>query len=172
MDATGHLISFIILTIIILCSIAFLAIKNGSVTSCKNYILECWRHFTKEEIPVTIIDEYFDNKFIDANRHQFRSLNTYNLWANLENTLEEASIQTINYWDHERGVVCKTFNVPVSKNTNEDNCEDEDEEVVSYTLIPSNNKQIRNDGYGEIRRSPDYFYAQYNKNERKKILNI
>jgi hypothetical protein len=62
--------------------------------------------------------------------------------------------------------------VYVSKNTNKnkDNYEDEDEEVVSYTLVPSNNKQIRYDGYGEIRYSPDYFYAQYYKNERKKYI--
>jgi hypothetical protein len=64
--------------------------------------------------------------------------------------------------------------VYVSKNTNktEDKSEDEDEdeEVVSYTLVPSNNKQIRYDGYGETRCSPDYFYAQYNKNERKKYI--
>jgi hypothetical protein len=63
--------------------------------------------------------------------------------------------------------------VYVSKNTNknEDKCEDEeDEEVVSYTLVPSNNKQIRYDGYGETRYSPDYFYAQYNKTERKKNI--
>jgi hypothetical protein len=45
--------------------------------------------------------------------------------------------------------------------------ESEDEEVVSYTLVPSNNKQIRYDGYGETRYSPDWFYAQYYKTERK-----
>jgi hypothetical protein len=63
--------------------------------------------------------------------------------------------------------------VYVSKNTNKNdhNNESEDEEVVSYTLVPSNNKQIRYDGYGETRYSPDYFYAQYNKNERKKYIN-
>jgi len=62
--------------------------------------------------------------------------------------------------------------VYVSKNTyrrqNEDKCEDEDKEVVSYTLVPSNNKQIRYDGYGEKRWSPDWFYAQYYKNLRKR----
>jgi hypothetical protein len=66
--------------------------------------------------------------------------------------------------------------VYVSKNTNknedksEDEDEDEDEEVVSYTLVPSNNKQIRYDGYGERCISPDYLYAQYNKTERKKNI--
>jgi hypothetical protein len=62
--------------------------------------------------------------------------------------------------------------VYVSKNThkNKDKIEDEDEELVSYTLVPSNNKQIRYDGYGETRYSPDYFYAQYYKNERKKNI--
>jgi hypothetical protein len=64
------------------------------------------------------------------------------------------------------------INVYVTKNTikNEDKIEDEDEEVVSYTLLPSNNKQIRYDGYGEARHSPDYFYAQYHKTERKKKI--
>jgi hypothetical protein len=62
--------------------------------------------------------------------------------------------------------------VYVSKNTNknEDKSEDEDEEVVSYTLVPSNNTHIRYDGYGQTRCSPDYFYAQYNKNVRKKNI--
>jgi hypothetical protein len=62
--------------------------------------------------------------------------------------------------------------VYVSKNTNknEDKSEDEDEEVVSYTLVPSNNTQIRYDGYGEKRGSPDWFYAQYYKTERKKNI--
>ena len=62
--------------------------------------------------------------------------------------------------------------VYVSKNTNKNdyNNESEDEEVVSYTLVPPNNKQIRYDGYGETRNSRDYFYAQYNKNERKKYI--
>jgi hypothetical protein len=70
--------------------------------------------------------------------------------------------------------------VYVSKNTNkndnksedegEGEDEDEDEEVVSYTLVPPNNKQVRYDGYGETRYSPDYFYAQYNKNVRKKDI--
>ena len=63
--------------------------------------------------------------------------------------------------------------VYVSKNTNKNDnkSEDEDEEVVSYTLVPPNNKQIRYDGYGERCYSPDYFYGQYNKNERKKYIN-
>jgi hypothetical protein len=58
--------------------------------------------------------------------------------------------------------------VYVSKNTNKNEYESEDEEVVSYTLVPSNNKQLRYDGYGERCISPDYFYAQYNKNLRKR----
>jgi hypothetical protein len=60
--------------------------------------------------------------------------------------------------------------VYVSKNTNKNEYESEDEEVVSYTLVPSNNKEIRYDGYGQARFSPDYFYAQYHKTERKKNI--
>ena len=352
--------------------------KHYDYNSCKNHILECHRNLNKEKIPVTIIDEYFDNDLINKNinkysNYQFKPLNTEYLWTNVENALEEASIQSIKKWNPKYGVVCRTFNVPienyvlkdntlqkeltwlkwnnqyydpkylytfvgkdddtsgvlkklcplkwsepeidnmestgkkiftqkkkknklvqtsecyyeidlgdvmhiksiltfgkypsnrsfprrkynynsyycdtskpyvnvveiinddsyvtnysvaykdcqtqkwvyynefegninsytskinpvdiysryirikplkfvktksmiiyvyVSKNTNknEDKREDEDEEVVSYTLVPSNNKQIRYDGYGETRYSPDYFYAQYNKNERKKDI--
>jgi hypothetical protein len=351
--------------------------KHFDYVSCKNHILECNRNLNKEKIPVTIIDEYFDNKLIDCtngySNYQFRPLNTDYLWTNVENALEDTSIQTIKKWEPRYGVVCRTFNVPVenyllkdntlhkeltwlkwnnqyydpnylytfdgndddtsgvlkklcplkwrepeienmestgrkifiqkkkknkliqtsecyyeidlgdvkniksiltfgkypsnrpfpkrkynynsyyydtnkpyvnvveiinddsyvtnysvaykdsvtkkwvyynefegninsytakinpvdiysryirikplkfvktksmiiyvyiSKNTNKNDkkSEDEDEEVVSYTLVPSNNKQIRNDGYGETRYSPDYFYAQYNKNERKKNI--
>jgi len=354
--------------------------KKFHYMSCKNNILECRRNLNKEEIPVTIIDEYFDKKFIDCTNmyynYQFRPLNTDYLWTNVENALEDTSIQTIKKWNPEYGVVCKTFNIPVenyvlknntiqkeltwlkwnnlyydpnylytfvgddddtsgilkqlcplkwkepeienmestgrkiftqkkkknkliqtsecyyeidlgnvmhiqtivtfgkypsnrpfprrkynynsyycdtnkpyvnvvdiinddsyvtnysiaykdsqtqkwvhynefegnvnsytekinqvdiysryirikplkfvktksmiiyvyvSKNThkNEEICDDEDEEIISYTLVPSNNKQIRYDGYGERCYSPDYFYAQYNKSERrKKIKNM
>ena len=349
--------------------------KHYDYNSCKNHILECHRNLNKEKIPVTIIDEYFDNKFINCtngySNYQFRPLNTEYLWTNVENALEETSIQTIKKWHPEYGVICRTFNVPVenyvlkdntlqkelcwlkwnnqyydpkylyafigndddtsgvlkklcllkwtepeienmesigrkiftqkknknklvqtsecyyeidlgdvmyiksiltfgkypsirpfprrkynynsyycdtnkpyvnvveiinddsyvtnysvaykdsqtqkwvyynefegninsytskinpvniysryirikplkfvktksmiiyvyvSKNTNKNEHESEDEEVVSYTLVPPNNKQIRYDGYGETRYSPDYFYAQYNKNERKKYI--
>ena len=350
--------------------------KRFDYYSCKNHILECDRNLNKEKIPVTIIDEYFDNDLIDNginkySNYQFKPLNTNYLWTNVENALEEASIQTIKKWNPRYGVVCRTFNVPVenyvlkdntlqkeltwlkwnnqyydpnylytfvgndddsygvlkklcplkwmepkienmestgrkiftqkkkknklvqtsecyyqidlgdvmniksiltfgkypnnrpfprrkynynsyycdtnkpyvnvveiinddsyvtnysvaykdyqtqkwvyynefegninsytakinpvdiysryirikplkfvktksmiiyvyiSKNTNKNEHESEDEEVVSYTLVPPNNKQIRYDGYGETRYSPDYFYAQYNKNERKKNI--
>ena len=351
--------------------------KHFDYYSCKNPILECNRNLNKEKIPVTIIDEYFDNKLIDCtngySNYQFRPLNTDYLWSNVEDALEELSIKTIKKWNPRYGVVCWTFNVPienyvlkdntlqkeltwlkwnnqyydpnylytfvgneddtsgvlkklcplkwiepeienmestgrkifnqkknknrlvqtsecyyeidlgdvkniksiltfgkypstrsfprrkynynsyycdtnkpyvniveiinddsyvtnysvaykdsqtqkwvhynefegninsytakinpvdiysryirikplkfvktksmiinvyVSKNTNKNdyNNESEDEEVVSYTLVPPNNKQIRYDGYGETRYSPDYFYAQYNKNERKKYI--
>jgi hypothetical protein len=60
-----------------------------------------------------------------------------------------------------------------SKNTHKNEYDSEDEEVVSYTLVPSNNTQLRNDGYGERCWSPDYFYAQYDKTVRKaKIKNM
>jgi hypothetical protein len=351
--------------------------KKFHYMSCKNHILECRRNLNKEEIPVTIIDDYFDDNFINSinkySNYQLKPLNKDYLWTNIEKSLEEASIQTTKKWCPEYGVVCQTFNVPVknyilkdntiqkelswlkwnkkyydpnylytfkgndddtygilkklcplkwkepqienvestgkkiftqkkkknkliqtsecyyeidlgdimyikfiltfgkfpsirlfprrkynynsyycdsnksyinvidivnddsyvtnysvaykdsqtqkwiyynefegninsytakinsvsiysryirikplkfvktksmiiyvyvSKNThkNQEDCEDDDEEVVSYTLVPSNNKQIRYDGYGEIRYSPNYFYAQNYKNERKKYI--
>ena len=86
--------------------------------NCKNPILECDnRNLNKEKIPVTIIDEYFDNEFIDCTNeystYQFRPLNREYLWTNVENALEETSIQTIKKWNPKYGVVCRTFNVPV-----------------------------------------------------------
>jgi hypothetical protein len=99
--------------------------KKFHYISCKNDVLECRRNLNKEEIPVTIIDEYFDNKFIDCttvySNYQFRPLNTDYLWSNVENVLEESSIQTIKKWDPENGVVCKTFNVPVENYVLKDN---------------------------------------------------
>ena len=90
--------------------------KRFDYLSCKNHILECNRNLNKEKIPVTIIDEYFDNKLIDCtngySNYQFRPLNTDYLWTNVENALEEASIQTIKKWNPRYGVVCRTFNVP------------------------------------------------------------
>jgi hypothetical protein len=63
--------------------------------------------------------------------------------------------------------------VYVSKNTNKNEYDSYDEEVVSYTLIPSNNTQLRYDGYGERCWSPDYVHAQHYKTVRKaKIKNM
>ena len=99
--------------------------KHFDYVSCKNHILECHRNLNKEKIPVTIIDEYFDNKFIDCtngySNYQFRPLNTEYLWTNVENALEETSIQTIKKWNPEYGVVCRTFNVPVENYVLKDN---------------------------------------------------
>jgi hypothetical protein len=99
--------------------------KDFDYISCKNDILECNRNLNKEKIPVTIIDEYFDNKFIDCtngySNYQFRPLNTDYLWSNVENALEESSIQTIKKWCPEYGVVCRTFNVPVENYILKDN---------------------------------------------------
>jgi hypothetical protein len=57
--------------------------------------------------------------------------------------------------------------VYVSKNTHKNEYDSEDEEMVRYTLVPSNHTQLRYDGYGERCWSPDYFYAQYDKTVRK-----
>ena len=63
--------------------------------------------------------------------------------------------------------------VYVSKNTHKNEYDSEDEEMVRYTLVPSNHTQLRYDGYGERCWSPDYFYAQYDKTVRKaKIKNM
>ena len=99
--------------------------KHFDYLSCKNHILECDRNLNKEQIPVTIIDEYFDNKFIDCtnrySNYQFRPLNTDYLWTNVENALEDTSIKTIKKWNPRYGVVCQTFNVPVKKYILKDN---------------------------------------------------
>ena len=99
--------------------------KHYDYNSCKNHILECHRNLNKEKIPVTIIDEYFDNKFIDCtngySNYQFRPLNTDYLWTNVENALEDTSIQTIKKWHPRYGVVCRTFNVPVENYLLKDN---------------------------------------------------
>ena len=63
--------------------------------------------------------------------------------------------------------------VYVSKNTDKNGYDSEDEQVVSYTLVPPIDKQLRCDGYGERCYSPDYFYGHYDKNVRKnKIKNM
>jgi hypothetical protein len=94
--------------------------KNIHYLSCKNYTLECNRLDKKDEIPVTAIDEYFDDHFIQSNRYrwtpkQSRPLNTDDRWSNVENELKEASIQTIKKWDPFNGVVSRTFHIPVQK---------------------------------------------------------
>ena len=72
--------------------------KHFHYMSCKNDILECNRNLNKEKIPVTIIDEYFDNKFIDCtnmySNYQFVILiiliqSTYNIYINYKPNLSE-----------------------------------------------------------------------------------
>lgn len=92
--------------------------KNINYIFCKNYKLECDRFNKKDVIPITSIDEYFDQKFINStNRYYFKSqarpLNKEYLWSNVENALENESINTIKKWDPSNGVICRTFNVPV-----------------------------------------------------------
>jgi hypothetical protein len=84
-----------------------------------NYKLECDRTIKKDEIPVTTIDDLFDDNFINSynwygySKFQSRPLNKEHLWTNLENTLKNTSIQTVKKWDPSNGVVCQTFNIPV-----------------------------------------------------------
>lgn len=89
--------------------------KSIHYVSCQNFTLDCNRVEKKDKIPVTTIDEYFDDHYIQSTNHYgySRSLNTDDRWSNVENELKEASIQTIKKWDPSRGVVCRTFNVPV-----------------------------------------------------------
>jgi hypothetical protein len=91
--------------------------SSNHLRSCKNYKLECDRHIKKDEIPVTIIDEYFDNNFINCtNRYSnnnSRPLNKNYLWSDVEKTLIDTSIQTIKKWDPANGVILQTFNIPI-----------------------------------------------------------
>jgi hypothetical protein len=99
--------------------------KHFHYLSSKNNLLECHRNLNKEEIPVTIIDEYFDDNFINSTNvystYQSKPLNKDFLWTNVEKSLEETSIQTIKKWSPEYGVVCRTFNVPVKNYILKDN---------------------------------------------------
>lgn len=88
--------------------------KNIHYLSCQNYTLECNRVDKKDKIPVTVIDEYFDDHFIQSTNRS-RPLNTDDRWSNVENELKEASVQTIKKWDPSNGVVCQTFHIPVKK---------------------------------------------------------
>ena len=92
--------------------------KNINWLFCKNYTLECERFNKKDVIPITAIDQYFDEKFIQSNntyyfKSEARPLNKEYLWSNVENALENESINTIKKWDPSNGVVRQTFNVPV-----------------------------------------------------------
>ena len=92
--------------------------KNINWLFCKNYTLECDRTNKKDVIPVTEIDEYFDEKFIQStNRYYFKSearpLNKEYLWSNVEKALENESINMIKKWDPSNGVIYRTFHVPV-----------------------------------------------------------
>ena len=92
--------------------------KNTNWMFCKNYKLECDRINKKDVIPVTAIDDYFDEKFIQSTtKHYFKSqirpLNKDYLWSNVERALKDESVNTIKKWNPTDGVVCQTFHVPV-----------------------------------------------------------
>ncbi len=56
------------------------------------------------------------------------------------------------------------------KNKAKTDDDSDDEEIIKYTLIPPNSSEKRNDGYGERCISPEYYYGQYYKTERKKRM--
>jgi len=91
--------------------------KNTRYEFCKNDIVECSRNLNIEEIPVTIIDDYFDGNFIYSSyrysNYQFAPLHKEHLWSNVENALEDESTKIIKKWDPNNGAVSRTFNVPV-----------------------------------------------------------
>ena len=92
--------------------------KNTNWMFCKNYKLECDRINKKDVIPVTAIDDYFDEKFIQSTtKHYFKSqirpLNKDYLWSNVERALKDDSVNTIKKWNPSDGVVYQTFHVPV-----------------------------------------------------------
>ncbi len=70
----------------------------------------------------------------------------------------------INLYGPDMAKVTKRKNI---KNENED----EDEEIIKYTLTPPNLSKKRNDGCGERCISPEWRYGQYHKNERRKQMN-
>jgi len=84
-----------------------------SYYASKNHKLECNRIIKKNEIPVTEIDRYFDEYFINSTNNHGKELNKKYLWENIENELEKSAINTIKKWDPYDGVVCKIYNVPV-----------------------------------------------------------
>ncbi len=48
--------------------------------------------------------------------------------------------------------------------------DEEDDEIIQYTLVPPNNSEARNDGYGERPVSPEWKLGQYYKTERRKRM--
>ena len=88
-------------------------------TLTNNTILECQRNTKhKDLVPVTSIDEYFDDNFLKINEYKNdceRSLNKSYQWDNITTSLENSSEKIIKKWNPSEGVVYKTFSVPVEK---------------------------------------------------------
>ena len=118
-------------------------------TNCslyKNNNLYCSRILNNDEIPITVIDDYFKNTFDGQksfiNEHGIRAFNKKLCWKkknvsidedddntvdedkskvediteiyDLDDALEQFSIQTIKCWDNHRRVVDIQYNVPVT----------------------------------------------------------
>jgi len=111
------------------------------------------------------------NEFMDGN------INSYTSKINAVSILSRyIRIKPIEYVNTKSMIIY----VYVSKNKNKterhdtDN-DDEEEELVSYTLLPPTDihKKIVNDGNSKRSSSPDWYFAQHQKNARKdKVKNI
>ena len=95
--------------------------KNPNKTT--NYVLDCDRKLKKDEIPITNIDNLFDNSFINChtnsgyyqyNNFQSRPLNKKYQWK-LYKLLHKESNKITEKWDPDNGVICKIFNIPIQK---------------------------------------------------------
>jgi hypothetical protein len=93
--------------------------KNYNST---NYILDCNRILKKDELPITIIDEFFDDSFINCKNtygyldtnFQSKPLNKKHNWT-LEKILNDETKKIIKKWDPLNGVVCKIYDIPIQK---------------------------------------------------------
>jgi len=128
-------------------------VQNNNST---NYILNCDRKIINDQIPLSIIDEFFDEGFINCrNKYgyynknfQLRLLNKKHQWLYVEESLNKEAKKIIKKWDPFNGVLCKIFYVPIQK----------------YILINNNLDYLTWLNWNNNYYDPSYIYV-YNGNE-------
>ena len=121
--------------------------KNYNIT---NFILDCDRKIIKDQIPLSVIDEYFDDGFFNCKNKNFqiRSLNKKHHWLLVEESLNKEAKKIIKKWDPFNGVLCKIYYIPIQK----------------YILINNSLDQLTWLKWNNNYYDPSYIYV-YNGNE-------
>jgi hypothetical protein len=112
-----------------------------------------------------ITQKWIKYKDLDGNINSFTpKINEINIYTRY------IRIKPIDF-NNSKSMIVNIYIPEIETNiTGKEEKEEDEYEIIEYTLTPSNMIEKRNDGYGERCYSPDWKYQQYFKEERKKKI--